>query len=596
MPRPTLSECSPPVEKVGIFIMNGTDDPLVPFEHTQSAVDYWLLYNHLSANGEFVRLPDNPASPEEPSTNLWTVLDRYTAPPDNLEGTQIYMYTVNNGGHCEPSIVEKYPDYYKYDLELGFQCQDFEIAEEVWKFFESQWLAEERLYRPTHAYTATGSGIGETADLWLDDDDEGGNYTIDADDGVAMLSTTFSLLESAEVESVRVTAVVRTDMSVSRALLLWNSISGEWDEIVSDNPGTVERRIEATRTINASAYVAPNGQIKVAVQTDDSSGGEEPHQLYVDLLEVGIVPGDSYEAPVAVDDEYEVPENTVLSSEGSSILDNDLAATEVTAVLMDDVQHGTLNLSSDGTFTYEPDQDFSGSDFFTYQADDWGVRSNSATVTIEVLETNDAPVAYNDTVETEKDVAVTIDVLANDSDDDGDALTIGGIISGPSYGAALVNLDDTVTYTPNAGFSGSDSFTYTAHDGTVDSNSATVTVLVREEGPSNEPPVARDDYILTVRNSTATSNLLANDTDPDSAIDPTTVVIVSGPNRGGAVMVNGDGTVTYTPLENFLGTETFSYTVADTMGAVSNEAVVTMNVQRSPKGNLWWLWILLLLQ
>lgn len=593
MPRPTLSECSPPVEKVGIFLMNGTDDPLVPFEHSQSAIDYWLLYNRLSANGEFVRLPDNPALPEEPLTNLWTVLDRYSAPPEDLEGTQVCLYTVNNGGHCEPSIAEKYPDYYKYDLEAGFQCQDFEVTAEVWNFFKSQWLAEERLYRPTHAYAATGSGVGEAADLWLDDEGESGSYTIEADGGVAMLSATFSLLETLEAESVRVTAVMATSAPVWRSLLLWNVSKGAWDEVVSEKPGTIEKTLEATRSLNASDYVALNGQIKVAVETD---GSDDPYQLRVDLLEVGVVPGSSYEAPVAVDDEYDVLENTTLSVVDGSILDNDIATAKITAHLADDVQNGTLQLFSDGTFTYQPDPGFNGTDLFTYRADDGSVTSNSATVTIEVIGTNVAPVAHDDDAQTVRNVAVTIAVLANDADEDGDALVIGQLPAGPANGGIVVNADNTVTYTPNIGFWGTDSFTYTANDGTSASNNATVTITVRRVAPSNEPPTAQGDYVVTTRNTSVTVTLLANDTDSDGTIDPTTVLIVSVPNRGGAAVVNGDGTVTYTPATDFLGTETFYYTVADNVGAVSNEASVTVNVQRSPKGNLWWIWFLLFSQ
>jgi hypothetical protein len=267
-----------------------------------------------------------------------------------------------------------------------------------------------------------------------------------------------------------------------------------------------------------------------------------------------------------------------------------VAASSLTAVLVDDVTSGTLRLVSDGTFTYMPHPGFSGTDFFTYRADNEGVRSNIATVTIDVIGTNDAPVTRNDVADTEQGVAVVIDVLANDTDDDGDGLVVEAVTAAPAHGAVAVNADDTVTYTPNAGFVGMDVFAYTAYDGTVTSNSATVTVTVSGGPSSIEPPVAQGDYIITTRNTSVTIDVLTNDDDPDGTIDPATVAIVSAPSRGGTVVVNGTGTVTYNPQYGFWGTETFSYTVADDGGNVSNEALVTVNVQWEPKGNMWWLW------
>src|SRR5207249_1548430 len=115
--------------------------------------------------------------------------------------------------------------------------------------------------------------------------------------------------------------------------------------------------------------------------------------------------------------------------------------------------------------------------------------SNAATVTITINPVNDAPVAGNDTFSTNEDTALTIaapDLLANDSDVDGDPLTA-VLISGPSDGSLALSADGSFMYTPGANFNGSDSFSYKANDGKADSNVATVTITI---DPVNDPPVA----------------------------------------------------------------------------------------------------------
>ncbi|MGH2377625.1 MAG: Ig-like domain-containing protein [Candidatus Limnocylindria bacterium] len=185
-------------------------------------------------------------------------------------------------------------------------------------------------------------------------------------------------------------------------------------------------------------------------------------------------------------------------------------------------------------------------------------------------ECNEPPVAQDDSAVTEEGRAVTIDVLANDSDPDGDELTV-STVSDPADGTTTINSDNTVTYTPDAGFVGTETFTYTAFDGEWE-DTATVTVTV-EERP-NTAPVANDDTVTTARNTEIVIDVLANDHDADG--DPLDVTAVTQPAEGRA-MLNADDTVTYTPAINFSGTETFTYDIDDGHGgtAVGN---VTVNV------------------
>ena len=189
--------------------------------------------------------------------------------------------------------------------------------------------------------------------------------------------------------------------------------------------------------------------------------------------------------PVAVDDSYTTAQDTPLSVPAAGVLanDSDTDGDPLTAVLVPNGTAGSVTLNADGSFTYTPAPGFTGDDHFTYQASDGTALSNLATVNITVTATggNTAPVANDDSYSTSQDTALTITapgVLLNDTDADGDPLTAAQL-SSAGNGLASLNTDGSFSYTPNAGFTGTDSFTYEARDnnGGV-SASATVTISV----------------------------------------------------------------------------------------------------------------------
>ncbi len=185
--------------------------------------------------------------------------------------------------------------------------------------------------------------------------------------------------------------------------------------------------------------------------------------------------------------------------------DVDVDGDALTAALVVGPTNGTLSLDPNGSFTYTPNPAFSGSDSFTYVANDGTVDSNVATVTITVGAVNDPPVANDDSYTTDEDTPLTVaapGVLGNDTDADGDALTAALVLgSGPSNGTLALNADGSFTYTPNADFNGTDSFTYRANDGIVFSNQATVTITVNAV---NDAPVAVDDGYTTAEDTPLT--------------------------------------------------------------------------------------------
>ncbi|HEY5650101.1 MAG TPA: Ig-like domain-containing protein, partial [Acidimicrobiia bacterium] len=184
---------------------------------------------------------------------------------------------------------------------------------------------------------------------------------------------------------------------------------------------------------------------------------------------------------------------------------------------------------------------------------------------------NTPPFASDDSAITSQDTPITIDVLANDFDSNGDPLSVDGTTA-PANGTVAINADNTVTYTPNAGFVGNDAFTYQASDGAAVSNSATVTITVT--GP-NQPPTAGDDAAATNQDTSVSIDVLANDTDPLG--DPLVVAAVSAPGNGTS-SINGDDTITYTPNAGFFGTDSFTYDVCDN-GGLCDTGAVTVTVR-----------------
>jgi len=179
---------------------------------------------------------------------------------------------------------------------------------------------------------------------------------------------------------------------------------------------------------------------------------------------------------------------------------------------------------------------------------------------------NHPPVANNDSATTPEDMPVIIAVLANDTDTESNALTA-VLVSGPSHGMLTLNANGSFTYTPAANYNGPDSFSYKANDLTADSNVANVAITVT---PVNDAPVANADGATTPEDAPVVLAVLANDTDVDGD-----ALMVSEVTQGGhgAVVINGDGTLTYIPAADFFGPDSFTYTVSDGHGGTATATV-----------------------
>jgi VCBS repeat-containing protein len=295
-------------------------------------------------------------------------------------------------------------------------------------------------------------------------------------------------------------------------------------------------------------------------------------------------------APVSQSDVYTTLKNTPLNvNAAAGVLANDMDPDG--DVFIADLQvapsHGVVILSVDGSFLYTPATGFSGSDSFIYIAFDGIDVSAGAVVTINVTEpeiTNTPPVAQADTYVTVKstplNVAAALGVLANDTDIDGNPLTA-ALVNSPGHGSVTLNANGSFIYTPNASYTGTDTFRYRANDGTA--NSATVTVTITINPPPNSVPVAAtDNYSMaknTTLNVTTAGGVLANDTDADG--NNLTALLVVSPTHG-TLTLNANGSFSYTPTAGYSGTDNFGYRARDSVTNSATAIVVITILNNVP--------------
>ncbi|EOV9227066.1 tandem-95 repeat protein [Vibrio parahaemolyticus] len=273
--------------------------------------------------------------------------------------------------------------------------------------------------------------------------------------------------------------------------------------------------------------------------------------------------------PVTLDAIEEDGGSIIITTEEllSNVDDEDKDTLSVENLIIDK-GNGTLVDNGDGTWTFTPQIDDDTEVSFTFDIIDDEDLVVSGSANLDILPINDAPNAENDVITTGEDTAVTIDVLVNDSDVEGDVLSIQSA-SVPSEQGSVDIVDGKLVFTPAENFNGEATITYIVTDGDL-TDEAKVTVTVT---PVNDSPVAVDDTTSIQEDTAVTIDVLTNDTDVDG--DKLSIESASVPKEQGTVEVV-DGKLVFTPAENFNGDAEITYTVTD--GQLTDEAKVTVTV------------------
>ena len=326
-----------------------------------------------------------------------------------------------------------------------------------------------------------------------------------------------------------------------------------------------------TATINPNGTVqyVPDAQYNGA-DTFDYTVADTTARTDTGSVAVTVTPVN--DAPVAVTDTATTPEDT---SGLINVLANDTDPENDPLMLKSVGQpgHGTTVLEA-GQVRYTPAANYSGPDSFGYNIRDDTTGAASGSVTISVTAVNDPPVATNDSAATEENTSKLINVLANDTDIDGGALSISSV-GGASQGTTAIEAGQ-VRYTPAPNYAGSDAFDYTVSDGAggFDIGSVAITVTA-----GNQAPVANNDLATTAEDVSKLIDVRTNDTDVDG--DPLTISTVGSPSHGTTAIESGQ--VRYTPAANYSGPDSFGYTIGDGAGGTASATVsVTVTAVNDP--------------
>jgi hypothetical protein len=372
-------------------------------------------------------------------------------------------------------------------------------------------------------------------------------------------------------ESNGLTGVIDNDSDGNGDALTISSI-----DALSANGGTIVDNGDDTYTYTpAPSYT---GEDSFSYTINDGNGGTDSATVTITVNT----------APVSADDAYgttfeaSLIINATNGTDGLMDNDTDVNAHTLSIQTIDAVSTngGSIVDNGDNTYTYTPAAGYVGADSFSYTVSDGFGGSDTATVNITV--NNQSPAAANDSYSTSSNTAITLDesnglngLIDNDTDPDGQTLSISAIDTNSANGGTIVdNGDGTYTYTPAAGYVGSDSFDYTITDGFGGSDTATATITVPNQTPigSDDSYITNTNIPLTFDDTNGSTGLLDNDSDSDGHTLSIQSIDTASAN-GGSIVDNGDGTYTYTPPALYSGNDSFRYVVSDGNGGTDTATV-----------------------
>ncbi|WP_369361872.1 tandem-95 repeat protein, partial [Priestia megaterium] len=390
----------------------------------------------------------------------------------------------------------------------------------------------------------------------------------DGQGGTAVSTITITILpvNDPPVGPVVVTLVTNEDTAVSSQITAFDPDGEVLTYSLQDPPTNGVAVVNPDGTFTYTPNGNYNGPDTFTVLISDPSGAFIVTSVFVTVTPVNDV-------PVVPNYEFVINEDTSLSSQ---VVATDVDGNPLTYGLLTGPANGTVVVNPDGTYTYTPNENYNGVDSFSVVVSDGQGGTAVSTITITILPVNDPPVGpVVVTLVTNEDTAVSSQITAFDPD--GEVLTY-SLQDPPTNGVAVVNPDGTFTYTPNGNYNGPDTFTVLISD---PSGAFIVTSVFVTVTPVNDVPVVPNYEFVINEDTSLSSQVVATDVDGN----PLTYGLLTGPANG-TVVVNPDGTYTYTPNENYNGVDSFSVVVSDGQGgtAVSTITITILPVNDPPVG------------
>ncbi|MCZ4222600.1 Calx-beta domain-containing protein [Pedobacter rhodius] len=305
-----------------------------------------------------------------------------------------------------------------------------------------------------------------------------------------------------------------------------------------------------------------NGTDVFTIAIGDGKGGTITITINVTITPVNDAPVANAPAAATVED---TPVNGTITA---SDVDGDALA----YVVSKPPAYGTVVVNTNGTYTYTPNANYNGTDVFNVNISDGHGGNVTISISVNITQVNDAPVASSPAITATEDTPVNGTVTA--SDIDGDTLNF-AVSTAPLHGSVVVNADGTYTYTPASNYNGTDVFTITVSDGKGGTTAVTISVALT---PVNDAPTASTPAVTTPQGTPVNGTITANDVDGD----PLTFTITTAPAHG-TLTVNPNGTYTFTPTPGYVGSDTFTITVSDGNGGITTLTIpVTVTLISAP--------------
>ena len=385
------------------------------------------------------------------------------------------------------------------------------------------------------APTATNDAANISEDETLTRSAANGLLADDTDtDGDALNITSFTIAGMAGVQAVGTTPV---------------AVTGQGGVAV----GTISILADGSFTFTPAANY--NGVVPIISFTvSDTNGATATASLSINIASVNVSPTVSA-IPASIITAEDTPQNGLINAA-------DADGDPLTFSLTRAPTHGAILLNVDGNYTYTPDANYNGPDSLLITVNDGNGGATVTTIPITVTPVNDAPVATSPAITTTEDTPK--DGVITASDLEGDLLTY-TVSAAPANGVVVVNADGTYAYTPNVNYNGADHFTITVNDG--NGGVATVNIPVTV-ALVNDVPVATSPAIATTEDIPESGLIILSDADGDALS-----ITISTPPINGIVVVNQDGTYTYTPNANYNGNDSFTASVSDGKGGLTTVTI-----------------------